>query len=186
MADAGQGSANERGLTHEARAILSASGAFDRRSRIHDILDELERRARNGSETIGLYQQLTGTDYPGTLSAKLANGTIVIRGRAQHPPVGCTEHTMHSPGCAWCRAHAIEYARSGGSDHDEVQELRRRADDLDRDIDVVREAAMRLRPMLRRVLNETGENADTARAELEGAIDWLSRPSRWREGRHTP
>ncbi len=153
-------------LLAEANGILRASAAFDdRHSRIYDLLAEIARRLRNGGHTIGAYQQLTGTDYPGTLAARLANGDIVIRGRAQHPPVGCTEHRLQDPTCAWCRTHAIEYARAGGSSHDEVAELRRRLSDLERQHDVMREAAARLQPMARRAIaGDEGLHADLVAA----------------------
>lgn len=163
------------GLVHEAESILRASAAFDRSARIYEVLSELGRRLRNGGQTIAAYQQLTHTDYPGTLAARLANGHIVIRGRAQHPPVGCTEHAMQDPTCAWCRAHAIEYARAGGSTDTEVADLRRRADELDRQLLVVREGAARLRPLARRAITEPGASGDEARRELHEAIDFLAR-----------
>lgn len=50
-----------------------------------------------------------------------------------------------------------------------------RVDELDRQIDVIREAACRLRPLARRAITEPGTSGDQARRQLHEAIAWLAK-----------
>jgi hypothetical protein len=65
-------------LVDDARGIVNLASGID--PRIYGLLDEMERRLCNGSETIGEYQRLTGTDYPGTLKRYIEIGRIVVGG----------------------------------------------------------------------------------------------------------
>lgn len=69
-----------------ARKIASTTPGID--PTIFCLLNQAETRLHNGSETIGEYQRLTKTDYPGTLAAQIANGKIEIHKQAQRSIVG--------------------------------------------------------------------------------------------------
>lgn len=65
-------------LYDDMRRIAGTANGID--PRIYRLIDEAERRANNASDTIGRYQQLTKTDYPGTLERHIELGRVVVNG----------------------------------------------------------------------------------------------------------
>lgn len=70
----------QRELVDEGRRIVNLVPGID--PGIYRVLNECERRLRNGSDTIGEYQRLTRTDYPGTLKRRIELGQVIIN----YPP----------------------------------------------------------------------------------------------------
>lgn len=64
-------------LIDEMRTIVATTPGID--PKIYRLLDECERRLHNGSDTIGAYQELTNTDYPGTLKRHIEIGRVTIK-----------------------------------------------------------------------------------------------------------